>query len=158
MYTFSTNIKIIDINPYVEIPPEILQLLFKDAQKETSPIQIKGTIQGKPFIQTVVKFRGLWRLYLNTPMREASQTKVGDKVTIEIVYDPKPRTVPMPQAFTSALNNNSKAKEAFQKLPPYRQKEIIRYLGFLKSKEALTRNIEKTIRFLTGKKKGVLYR
>jgi hypothetical protein len=159
MYTFSATIEIIDINPYVEVPQDILQSLLKDAKKQSGPIPVKGKLNGKLYKQTVVKFRGLWRLYLNTPMREVTQTIVGDKVTVEIMYDAKPRTVPIPKAFAEMLYKHKQAKEAFEKLSPYRQKEILRYLGSLKSEEALQRNIQKTIQFLTGKKtQGVLFR
>jgi len=41
---------------------------------------------------------------------------------------------------------------AFKKLTPYRQKEIVRYLGSLKTEEALQRNIEKVIASLKEKK------
>ncbi len=35
-----------------------------------------------------------------------------------------------------------------------RQKEILRYLGFLKTEESMKRNVEKVIQFLAGKKVG----
>lgn len=55
------------------------------------------------------------------------------------------------------MQKNKKAKEAFDRLPPSRQKEIIRYLSSLKSKEALQQIIIKLNHFLTDKKtKGVL--
>ena len=154
---FPATIDIIDINPFVPVPDQVMRKLQKDAKKDKGPIPVKGTLEDKPYKQTVVKFRGMWRLYLNTPMRQASKTHVGDKVTVEIEFDPKPRTVPIPKQFSEALANNKQAKVAFDNLPPYHQKEIVRYLGYLKSEAALIRNIERIIQFLTGKKiKGVL--
>lgn len=158
MQKFTATIQKIDINPYVPIPCDILSQILKDAGKEKGPIPVRGTLQGKPFIQTLVKFCKLWRLYINTPMCAASHTKVGDTVTIEICFDPSPRMIPTPKLFTEALAKNKIAKEAFEKLPPYRQKEINRYLANLKSEEKLKYNIERTIQFLLGEKiKGVLY-
>src|SRR5690242_14804303 len=126
MYIFSATVYKIDINPYVKVPDRILQKLCRDAGKETGPIPVKGTLRGKPFVATVVKFRGLWRLYLNTPMRRAAGVEVGDKVTVGVRYDKTPRTVPAPRKFTLALSKNKRAKEAFEKLAPSRQKEILR--------------------------------
>lgn len=156
---FSANVQIIDINPYVQVPDDILFKLQKAAQKVKGPIPVRGTLNGKPYLQTVVKFRGLWRLYLNTQMRVSSKTQVGDKVIVEIEYDPKPRTVRIPKLFSEALAKNKTAKAAFEKLSPSRQKEINRYLASLKTEKASQQNIEKIIQFLSGKKiKGVLYR
>ncbi len=158
MQKFTGTIEIVDINPYLEIPTNVLDYLQKEAKKDKSPIPVKGKLNGMPFLQTLVKFRLLWRLYLNTPIRDSTQTKVGDRVTIEIGYDPKPRKIVIPKSFAQALEENKLAKKTFEKLPPYRQKEITRYLSFLKSEATLAHNIERTIKFLEGKKiRGVLY-
>lgn len=159
MYTFTAKIEIIGVNPFVFLPDEVLTKIFKDADRDKGPIPVKGTLNGKAYMQTLVKYSGAWRLYLNTPMRESTNTQVGDTVKVEIAYDPKPRVVPMPIAFQKALDKSKKAKESFDKLPPSHQKEFLRYLGNLKSKEALERNIEATIKYLESKKvNGVLFR
>ncbi len=151
MQIFQQKIEIIGINPYVEVPDNVLQQLFKQSGKDKGPIPVSGMIDGKPFVQTVVKYQGLWRLYLNTPMREASNTKVGDTVTVALEYNDNPPVVEMPQEFSNALSGNKVAKAAFEKLPPYRQKEITRYLANLKTPETLEKNLQKTIDFLEGK-------
>jgi antitoxin (DNA-binding transcriptional repressor) of toxin-antitoxin stability system len=150
MYTFSAQVRKIDINPYVQVPDETLLKLQKDARKEKGPIPVKGTLQGKPFLANVVRYRGMWRLYLNTDMRRAANADIGDQVTVAVQYDAIPRTVPVPRKFTLALSKNKRAKEAFEKLAPSRQKEILRYLKSLKQPQSLERNIEKIIGFLKG--------
>ena len=58
----------------------------------------------------------------------------------------------------STASMNKQAKEAFEKLPPYRKKEINRYIGNLKNEETIQKNIERTIKYLTGEEvQGVLY-
>jgi len=148
---FSATVWKIDINPYVKVPDRIVRKLHQDAKKETGPIPVTGKLQGKAFLATVVRFRGMWRLYLNTSMRPAASVEVGDKVTVGVRLDQTPRTEPSPRKFTLALSQNKKAKEAFQKLVPYRRKEILRYLNNLKQPETLERNIGKVIQFLQGK-------
>jgi hypothetical protein len=150
MQTFSAKVRKIDINPYMEVPDDILRKLQQDAKKERGPIPVKGTLQGKPFLTTIVKFRGMWRLYLNTPMRQAANVDVGDQVTISVQLDKAPPKIPMPRKFALALSKNKAAKEAFHNLAPSRQKEILRYLNSLKQAETLERNIEKVIQFLQG--------
>lgn len=67
-YAFKAEIKIIGINPYVLVPGPILQKIFKQAGRDKGPIPIKGTINKKPYRQTLVKYSGAWRLYINTTM------------------------------------------------------------------------------------------
>jgi len=152
MPTFSATVDKIDINPYVPVPDRVLRKLQGEAQKAKGPIPVTGKLQGKSFSATVVRFRGMWRLYLNTAMRRKAGVEVGDRVKVGVQFDQSPRTVPAPRKFTMALAKNKSAKDAFQRLAPSRQKEILRYLNSLKQPETLERNIEKTIRFLQGEK------
>lgn len=156
---FSSIVEIVDINPYVPIPNKVLRELQKAAKKDKGSIPVKGTLKGKYFTQTVVKFRGLWRLYLNTYMREDTGVAVGDRVTVKLEFDPEPIIVPIPKQLAAELAKNNQAKKAFASLPPSHQKEINRYLTSLKTEASMERNVEKIIRYLTGKMtQGVLFR
>jgi hypothetical protein len=150
MHTFSAKVGKIDINPFVQVPDDILLKLQQAAKKEKGPIPVKGTLQGKAFLANVVRYQGMWRLYLNIEMRRAANVDVGDQVTVEVQFDHAPRPVPMPPEFELALSKNKQAKEAFKKLTPSRQKEILRYLNSLKQPKTLEHNIEKVIGFLRG--------
>ena len=152
--TFSATVRKIDVNPYVKVPDDVLRNLQADAQRDKGPLPVKGTLHGVPFSTTVVKFRGLWRLYLNTEMRHAAGVDVGDKVIIGLQFDRNPPAIRAPREFTHALSKSKRAKEAFEALPPSRQKEILRYLNSLKRPETLERNIQKTIRYLEGNEAG----
>lgn len=145
---FSATVRKVDINPYVRVPAEVVRKLQQAAQKDKGPIRVEGKLQGQPFSATVVRFRGLWRLYLNTAMRREAQVGLGDQVRVEIEWDATPHTVPMPRQLKHALSKNKRARAAFQALAPSRRKEILRYLNHLKRPETLQRNIEKVIRFL----------
>ena len=67
-YTFSTTIEIIGINPFVYVPKEILKHIFEKAAKSKGPIPVKGAVNSIPYTQTLMKFKGEWRLYINTKM------------------------------------------------------------------------------------------
>lgn len=148
---YKARIFIIGVNPYVLVPAPVLKAIFKQAGKDKGTIPVRGTLDGHPYIQTLVKYSGKWRLYLNTPMRKAAKKDVGDTTKVEIEFDPVERVIPIHPEFLKALQANKKAKESFEKLSPSRQKEIVRYISFLKSEEALHRNITRAIRFLSGK-------
>jgi hypothetical protein len=155
-FRFSSRIEIIGVNPFVYLPTSVLKELFVQANKDKGPIPLRGTLNGKPFIQTLVKYQGEWRLYLNTPMRKAAGIDVGDKATVEVAFDPKPRIEPMPPKFKLALSKDTIAKAAYEKLIPSRKKEILRYLNSMKTEASLEKNIGKFLLHLHGKKVDTL--
>jgi hypothetical protein len=155
MHSFSARIYKIGINPYVLLPAAVLKNLFVTAGKDKGPIRVRGTLNGHPFLQTLVKYAGKWRLYLNGPMRTAAGIDVGDKANVEIEFDPAERTLSMHPKLEAALKKNKKAKAVFDELVPSLQKEIIRYINFLKTEESVERNITKALRFLSGEERFI---
>lgn len=155
MITFKAKIEIIGVNPFVLLPPRALKSIFTQAGKDKGPIKVKGTIDEHPYIQTLVKYSGHWRLYINGPMLKVSGKNVDDTVALTIEFDPEVRTEPMHPKLSVALRVNNKAKEAFDRLSPYRQKEICRYINHLKSESTIDKNVDRTIQHLLGKSRFV---
>jgi len=155
MKSFSTKILKIGINPYVLLPDDILNYVFEKAGKEKGHIPVYIIINKQKFIQHLVRYNGKWRLYLNTPMRKTAGKDVGDIIAIKIDFDDQERITPIHPKFREALNKNIPAKDAFDKLPPSRRKEIQRYLNNLKTEEFLNKNIQRAINFLIGKENFV---
>lgn len=155
MHSFSAKIFIIGINPYVLLPAAILKTIFLEAGKDKGPITVKGTIDGHAFIQTLVKYSGKWRLYLNEPMRRACSKDVGDKAIFELSYDGIERVTSMHPALEVALKKNKKAKAMFDQLPPSRQKEIKRYINNLKTPASVDKNVVRAINFLHDKERFI---
>jgi len=151
MQFFSAKIYKIGINPYVLLPPALLKTILKDAGKDKGPIPVKLSIDNKDFLQTLVKYSGKWRLYLNGPMRETAGKDVGDNIHIGIAFDTAERLTETHPALAAALKKNSKAKAVFDSLAPSLQKEIRRYINHLKTTAAVEKNVDKAIRFLLGK-------
>lgn len=137
------------------LPSRVLAGIFQQAGKERGPIPVCGAIEGHPFIQTLVKYNGHWRLYVNTPMLKGSKVKIGDTVRLDIEFDPKSRTIPIHPKLQEALKKNMQAMKVFKSLSPSRQKEIIRYIGCLKTEVSVERNVKRAIGFLTGKTRFV---
>jgi len=155
MKSFSAKIYKIGINPYVLLPADILKSLFVEAGKEKGHIPVNIMLNNQPFIQTLVKYSGKWRLYLNGPMRKTAGKDVGDMITITINYDGTDRTVPIHAKFEQSLIKNKEAKIVFEKLSPSLQKEISRYLHNLKTEESVERNVKRAINFLLGKERFI---
>jgi len=151
MPRFSATIHKIGINPAVDPPAEELEAVFEQANRSKGPIPVRGTLNGIAFVQTLVKFRGTWRLYINGPMLKDSGLKVGDTAKIDLEYDPIAREVEMPAKLLAALQKDTVAGLEFEKLTPSRRKEIMRYLGSLKSEAAIDKNIARVIHQLRQK-------
>lgn len=56
----------------------------------------------------------------------------------------------MPPWFKQALRCDARARDGWRALAPSRQKEVVRYLARLKSKEAQQRNLAKAVHVLGG--------
>ena len=155
MNKFTATLEIIGINPFVFVPQQILDTIFLKAKKNKGPIPVCGTINRKKYNQTLVKYSGEWRLYINTTMLPGSPKRIGEVIKVTIQFDNKLRTVIPHSKLVSALNKNKVAKKNFDNLPPSRQKEIIRYISNLKTEESVLNNIKKAIGFLTGKNRFI---
>lgn len=150
MPTFKAVIEIIGINPFVFVPEKTLAAVLQKAGKEKGPIPIKGVINKNPYRQTLVKYAGHWRLYINTIMLKDSPKRIGETITISIEFDPSDRKLNMHPELGKALAKNKTANENFKKLPASRQQEIIRYISNLKTAESVEKNIARAINFLSG--------
>lgn len=119
------------------MPDNILNSIFIQANKNKGHIPIKGTINGNPYKQTLIKYSGEWRLYINTTMLKNSPKRIGETIEISILFDAENREVPMLIEFAEALKLNKEASLIFEKLSVSRKSEIIRNLAKLKTKESL---------------------
>lgn len=151
MYYFKAEIEIIGVNPFVFVPDDILQNIFKEAGKDRGHIPINGSINAKPFKQTLVKYSGEWRLYINTIMLKNSPKHIGETVEITVGFDTESREIIPPDNFVKALTENKEAKTVFDSLPASRRLEIVRYLARLKTEEAREKNVKRAINFLLGR-------
>lgn len=151
MQHFKAKLEIIGINPFVFLPEMVLQELFKHARKTTSPIPVHGTINGTSYQQNLMKFKGEWRLYINTMMLKKSPKRIGETIEVTIAFDPSDRSLTPHPKLMSALNKTPEAQQKFESLSPSLQKEIIKYIASLKTEESVDRNVNRTIGFLLGK-------
>lgn len=149
---FTATIEIIGINPFVFVPQLVLNSIFEKAERDKGPIPVQIKLYGLKFDQTLVRYSGDWRLYINTPMLKAARKKVGDEITLSVIFDPIERPNTIHPKLEVAIKENALAKENFDKLAPSQQKEIIRYINQLKNEDSIARNIQRAIQFLTGER------
>jgi hypothetical protein len=152
MAAFQARIQLLGINPWVALPARALAELLRAAGRDKGPIPVRGFIDETPFRQTLVKYQGAWRLYLNTPVRRAAGKDVGDRVRVTVELDPVARREPVPPELKQALAAQPELKATFAALAPSRRKEINRNLNKLESEAARQRNLEHVLRYLGGER------
>jgi hypothetical protein len=147
---FEAELQIIGINPYIAVPEPVLEAIFEAAGARKGPIPICGEINGAFYRQSLVRYGGAWRLYVNTTMLKNSPRRIGERLCLTAVYDPVGRAPPVSPEFDRALATNATAKAVFDALPPSRRLEIVRYIAALKSPASTRRNVARAIAFLIG--------
>jgi hypothetical protein len=150
MKRFSAHLEIIGINPFVHLPEKVLAFIFKQSGKEKGPIRVRGTINGDPYRQTLLRYKGAWRLYVNGIMLKNSPKRIGEKIVVEVEFDPEDKKIEPHPKLAAALHKNKKAAAAWVRLTPSRRWEIVRYIGSLKTDESIDRNIARAISHLAG--------
>jgi hypothetical protein len=171
---FTAKVKIAGINPYVDVPVSVVEALGgrtkaavlvqitapeventeavaprkrRRLDRDAARLKTIGRLAaGEWFRTTLVPLQSEpTRLYLDTWMREAAGVGVGDLVHVSLRLDLESREIPIPGPLLAALEENAKARAAWDALAPSRRREILTYLNFLKTPEALERNVRKTI-------------
>jgi hypothetical protein len=151
--SFKALIYKVGINAVVDVPKTVTSKM----KPVKGYIPVTGKINGHPFKQTLTSLKdGNFRLYVNIPMLKGSRSAIGDTASFTLRQDKSDRTKdhPMVPALKKELTAR-KLLPAFNALTESRKKEILRYLGRLKSSDTLTRNINKVIRQLEGKTNDV---
>jgi hypothetical protein len=143
-------------NPFVHVSAERAQAI-KPGWRKPIPVlvRINGAPRARPWrINMMPMGNGAFYLYLHGDVRRASNTKVGDRVSVEVHFDSAYRNGPMhpmPAWFRIPLSKAAKAQRAWNALIPSRKKEILRYFSRLKSPEARARNLARALHVLSGK-------
>jgi Domain of unknown function (DUF1905)/Bacteriocin-protection, YdeI or OmpD-Associated len=153
---FRSVIEIEKMNPYVLVSARRAARIKKDWRK---PLPVRIRVNGKPKkpwrINMMPVGDGTFYLYLHGDVRKASNTKVGDTITVEVEFDAEYRSGPahpMPPYLKAAFNRSKRARETWSGFTPSFQKEILRYFSRLKSSEAQIRNTQRAIHVLSGGK------
>lgn len=150
-YSFKAPLDIIGINPFVFVPETILHDLFRILHREKGNIAIKVSVnRSKYHPQTLLRYKGDWRLYINTSMLKDSPKRLGEELMIKIKLDFSERKVNMHPKLQSALDENREAKAVFDSISPTLRKEIVRYIANLKTENSIVRNTDRAIAFLLG--------
>ncbi len=143
-FSFKAKIYKVGINLCVKVPLRIT----KEMEPKKGYIPINGTVEDHQFQQTLVPVKDSnYRLFVNGLMLKCSGMSFGKiaRFVIEQNSSILPRKDSrMTSTFKQKLVRAGLLTE-FKKLTPAQQKEIFRYLHYLKTDESKERNMKKVI-------------
>jgi hypothetical protein len=172
--TFTADVNIAGINPYVDVPGPVVDalgggpkaaVLVKVARIDPTTDDVPATPANERLAKDAARLKAIgrlapggWfrptlvplrshptRLYLDTWMRETAGVTVGDRARVTLQRDLASRELLVPAALDDGLRSSPPAKAAWDALAPSRRGEILTYLNFLRTPAALERNVRKVI-------------
>jgi hypothetical protein len=106
---------------------------------------VAATVNEYTWRTTVTRMGGEYLLGLSRAVREAAGVEAGEEVSVALTLDTAPREVEIPDALTRALDGNSTAQAAFDRLSYSHRKEYARWINEAKREETRRRRVEKTL-------------
>lgn len=159
---FKATIELRGYNPYIAVSAEQVAAIAPGWRR---PIPVLVQLNGGPTptwrINMMPVGDGSFYLYLDNGIRRPTKTAVGDEVIVTLGFDADYRGGPtqaMPDDLTTALLGNMAAASSWEKLPPSRKKEVLRYLERLQSPSARLSNLQRLMNVLEGREGRYLAR
>jgi hypothetical protein len=124
----------------VEIPTDVMKALGSGPR----PL-IVVTINGHTWRSRVALMRGQRLVGISAANRAASGIAEGDIVGVDVKLDTEPRVVPEPPDLAKALNDDPKARAAFDRLPYGLKRKHVAAIEEAKASEVRQRRITKLV-------------
>lgn len=151
---FKATIELRGYNPYILVSAEQAAALVPGWRR---PMPVLVQLNGGPSppwqINMMPVGDGSFYLYLDNRVRTPTKTAVGDEVTVTLGFDAAYKGGPahdMPEDLAIILAGNVAAASNWEKLPPSRKKEVLRYLDRVQSPVARQSNLERLTYVLEG--------
>jgi hypothetical protein len=128
--------------PVVEVPFDVKERFGR------ARAHVRGTVEGVDFRTTVAVYGGRYYLGFNEELRERAGIAIGEEVEVALELDREPRTAEVPTPLAAALDEDSKAKAAFEGLSYTHRNEYARWIAEAKREETRERRVEKAVAML----------
>jgi Bacteriocin-protection, YdeI or OmpD-Associated/Domain of unknown function (DUF1905) len=109
---------------------------------------VRGRVNGTEFRTTVAVYSGVPLIGFNAQLRGRAGVAIGDQVTVELELDDEPRTVDVPPALRTALEEHADAQAAFDRLSYTHRREYAEWIAEAKRDETRRRRVSKAIQLL----------
>ena len=129
---------------YVDVPEEAISALKRDAGKTAAKyIPVMATVNGRTVQTTLLPAGGgKYRMQFNATLRKAAGADVGDLVSVAIAFDRGSREISVPADLQSALRKHTKARKAFESLPPGHRRQFLKWMDEAKSEATRSKRID----------------
>jgi hypothetical protein len=127
----------------LEVPPEAVEALGGGKRPA-----VTITINGHSWTSRVVIMRGRYLLGLSNANRQSAGVATGDEVEVEVELDAEPRVVAEPADFARALDADTAARTAYDRLSYSRKREHVLAIDSAKKPETRIRLIDKALAML----------
>lgn len=158
-YRFQATIYRIGMMRHIDVPDEVALELKSEmlggrrasgrSLGQSKYIPVVASVNGRSVRTTLVPAGGgRFRMQVNTALRKAAKSDVGDLVGVELRLDCESRELAVPPDLRLALKRYAKAWKAFLQLPPGHRRHVITYFDSAKSAGARSRRIDRVIDML----------
>jgi hypothetical protein len=133
---FSTTMFQSGNNTGIEVPGEIVEAL--GAGKRPG---VLVTVNGYSYRSTVAPMGGRYLIPFSSEKRASTGIRGGDPIEVELVLDTEPRTVELPDDFSTALTAQPGALAVFERLSPSARKAHVTNIEAAKTDATRQRRI-----------------
>lgn len=127
----------------LEVPAAVVEQL---AAGKKPPVRV--TIGGHTYRSTVAVMGGRYLLPLSAENRAAAGVAAGDEVDVEVELDTEPREVVVPADLGAALDGDSAARAAFERLSYSHRRRHVMAIEEAKTPETRQRRVAKALEML----------
>jgi len=114
-----------------------------------SSVAVRGTIAGHPFRSNAMpRGDGTSYLVVSKAMRSAAGVAAGDRVTVALERDDRPRELELDTTFAAALRRSRRATTGWEALPPSARKQYASWIADAKTDATRERRIAKSIELI----------
>jgi hypothetical protein len=124
----------------IEVPDDVVDALA--AGKRPA---VTVTINSFTYRSTIARMGGRYMLPLSAENRGGAGVAAGDDVDVEVSLDTAPRVVEVPEDFAAALDGDSAARKAFDKMSYSHQLRWVLSVTDAKTPETRQRRITKAV-------------
>jgi Domain of unknown function (DUF1905)/Bacteriocin-protection, YdeI or OmpD-Associated len=134
---------------FIRVPPEVVAALGRGNR---APVKV--TLNNHTYRTTIAVYGGQHYLGVRREVREAAGIAAGDHLIVALEYDAELRTVDLPEGLRLALEADTEAATAFDRLSYTNKKELAQWVAGAKRAETQRRRMEQAMARLRPRTAG----
>lgn len=124
----------------IHVPDEVVAALGPSRHPA-----VRATLNGYTYRSSVASLGGRFMLGVSADVRAAAGVAAGDELEVDLVLDTEPRVAEVPAELAAALDRDSVARAAFERLSYSNKRRLTIPIANAKTDATRERNIAKTV-------------